>query len=844
MKQLPDLRRLALRPLVLLLFLLVFARSSRADEALASRAKAPLTILQMNDVYSIAPVDGGKAGGLARVAAMAQEMRKTGRHVLVTMSGDFLSPSVASSVFKGRQMIEALNAMPLDLATLGNHEFDMGVPVLRERLKEAKFPILIANILDEETNAPIGNAKPFEVRTFGALKVGFIGLCLTGDEISAANKKGAIFLDPFESAAKYLPQMKAAGADVIVAITHLDYADDVKLARQFPQIDLILGGHDHFAITSVVGGTLISKADSDARTIARHDLNRMAPGAPLERHYELVRVDDKLPEEPRVAAVVAEYEKKLSVELDEPVGRTSSPLDAVAENVRSREVALGNLFADAMRRSTGAEIAILNSGSIRSNRVFPPGVLSRRDVLAMHPFGGTAALVEASGLQVLEALNNGVSKLGEAAGRFPQVSGLSFSIDPDAPVGQRVHDVMVNGAPLEPGRTYKVTISDYMLAGGDGYKVFGASKVLLNPESSPLLVSALEESIRAEGTVAPRVEGRVRLAARGSRVAGGAAGGAARVALAKRPIILDTDMGIDSALGLLYLLKSPGVDLRAVTVANGVAEVGPGTENARRILALTGNAAIPVAAGQAAPLQGNRAFPSFWRTQANTLGGALAKFPSPPTRSASGRAGDLIVSTLSRSAQPVTIVAMGPLTNIALALRKQPRLIGKIKEIIVMGGALKEAGNVDKPFVGIKNSVAEWNFYLDPQAARQVLESGAPIRLLPLDATRSLPISPAFVQRVRESRRDTTSELLLSLLDSVNDGIEGGWYYFWDTLAAVVAARPEVAGSYNARLQVETKDGPTLGQTRSVATGGASVRVGEEVNREAFESDFLKTVLD
>jgi pyrimidine-specific ribonucleoside hydrolase len=253
-----------------------------------------------------------------------------------------------------------------------------------------------------------------------------------------------------------------------------------------------------------------------------------------------------------------------------------------------------------------------------------------------------------------------------------------------------------------------------------------------------------------------------------------------------------------------------------------------------------------VAGGQPAPLVGNRAFPSFWRAQANTLGGALTKFPSPPVKPLAARAEDLLLLQLKESREPVTIVAMGPLTNIALALRKQPAAKAKIKEIIVMGGALKEAGNVDKPFVGIKNSVAEWNFYIDPQAAREVLNSGAPIRLLPLDSTRSLPISPAFVQRVRQSPRDTTSDLLLSLLDAVNDGVEGGWYYFWDTLAAVVAARPEVAGSYNANVQVEIKDGPTLGQTKNVAAGtaGAAVRVGEEVNREAFEADFLKTVLD
>jgi 5'-nucleotidase len=810
---------------------------SHADETLASRAHAPLTILQLNDVYSTTPIDGGKAGGLARVATLANALRAEGRTVITTLSGDFLSPSVSSSVFKGEQMVAALNALPLDFATLGNHEFDFGVPVLRQRMKERKFELLVANIFDAETGRPIGDAKPFVVKEFGTLKVGFIGLCLTGDEISADNKVGAIFKDPFEIAAQTLPQMKAAGADVIVAITHLEYSDDVKLAQRFPEIDLILGGHEHFAITSLVGSTLVSKADSDAKTIARHDLNRLAPGLPLERHFELIPVTDKIADEPSVAKVVAQYEDKLSVELDKPVGKTETPLDAIAENVRAREVALGNLFADAMKEATGADLAILNGGSIRSNRVYEPGVLSRRDVLAMHPFGGSAVLVEADGRAILAALNNGVSKLGESAGRFPQVSGLSFTIDPQKPVGERVQNVLANGQPLDLNRKYKVAVTDYMAKGGDGYKSIADSKLLVNAESSPLLIGALEEKIRKTGTVAPKLEGRIRFA--DARVD-------APEKITKRPLILDTDMGIDSVLGMLYLLKSPTVDLRAVTISHGVADVKAGTQNALRILELTGNRAIPVTAGQSTPLVGQRAFPSFWREQANTLGGegALKMLPDAVAKPFKGSAADLILEQLNRSNEPVTIVAMGPLTNIAQALRKNPQAVKKIGEIIVMGGALKVPGNVDKPFVGIKNSVAEWNFYLDPHAAREVLNSGAPIRLLPLDASQSLPITPAFVQRLREGRRDATSNLLLALLNAVDDGIEGGWYYFWDTLAGVVAARPDVAGSYGARVEVETKDISTLGQTKIVENGGASVRVGEEINRQKFEDDYLKTVLD
>ncbi|MDQ3814757.1 MAG: nucleoside hydrolase [Armatimonadota bacterium] len=800
-----------------------------ADDIPASRTGAPVTFLQINDVYTAAPVDGGKAGGLARVASLAKQFKAEGRTTVMVLPGDFLSPSVASGIFQGKQMVDALNATGLDIATLGNHEFDFGVDVLRQRMKEAKWQWVVSNALDEATGNPLGDAAPYLIRRYGPLNVGYIGLCLTGEEISRDKLIGAKLLDPFETTARLLPVLKEKGADVIVAITHQDYADDRRLAERFPDIDLILGGHEHFPITAMVNRALISKAGSDARFVARLDLNRITPQAPLEKHFELIPITDALPDDPETARVVADYEAKLSKELDVAAGTTRTPLNAVAESVRAGESNLGNLLADAMKANVGADLAILNAGSIRSNRVFPAGSITRRDVLAIHPFGGVVVKVEVSGATVLAALNHGVGRLGESVGRFPQVSGVTFDVDPNAPAGDRVRNARVNGQPLDPQRTYTVAIGDYMLKGGDGYNMFVGSTVLVDPAHGALLITALEDLIRQKGEVAPTVEGRVRIAR------------AVTPATTKRPVILDTDMGIDSVLGMLYLLKAPEVSLRAVTIANGIADVKAGAENALRILELTGHRDIPVASGPPQPLQGARSFPSFWREQANTLGGA--KLPAAVAKLRPESAEDLIIAELEKSAEPVTIVTMGPLTNVALALKKKPDVARKIAEIIVMGGAVAVAGNVDKPFVGIKNSVAEWNFYIDPHAVQQVFASGVPIRLLPLDASRSLPITPAFVDRVRKAPRDATSDLLLALLDAVNDGIEGGWYFFWDTLAAVATAHPEVMGSHEAQLEVVTEEGPTLGQVKPATQGGARVRIGEEVNREAFEEHYLKSVL-
>ena len=465
-----------------------------ADEALGSRQKAQLTLLHLADVYAMSPVDGGKAGGLARVAALKKELAAEKSHVVVTLGGDFLSPSVASSVFQGEQMMESLGAMGLDIATLGNHEFDFGPEILRQRMQQAKWQWVVSNILDAATGEPVGGAAPYLVREYGDLKVGFLGLCLAGEEISPGNRQGFTFVDPFEAAARYVPILESEGVDLIVAVTHLDFADDVRLARRFPQIELVLGGHEHFAITTQVERALITKPGSDARNVARIDVSRPGPDKAVEKHFELIPIEEGLTDDEATAAVVAGWEARLDRELDVVVGTTAEPLDAVAESVRSGESNLGNLMADAMRRETGAEIAILNSGSIRSNRVYPAGDLTRRDLVAMHPFGGVICEVEVAGEVVLAALNNGVGRLGESVGRFPQVSGLRFQVDPERPAGDRVVDVAVGGAPLDPQRNYTVAIGDYMLSGGDGYSMFAAADVRIGPEEGSMLVVALDST--------------------------------------------------------------------------------------------------------------------------------------------------------------------------------------------------------------------------------------------------------------------------------------------------------------------------------------------------------------
>jgi 5'-nucleotidase len=470
------------------------------------RSTAPLTILQLNDVYSTVPVDG--AGGLARVATLKRTLAAEGRTPLLVLAGDFLSSSVASTIFKGEQMIAALNAAGLDLATLGNHEFDFGLDMLRQRMAEARWQWVVSNVVDIETGRPVGGAAPYIVRTFGDLKVGFIGLCLTSGGLTRDRLARIRVIDPLDAAATYLPALEREQVDVVVALTHLTFEEDRALAERFPRIDLIVGGHEHFPIAAVAGRTLISKSGSDAKFVARIDVVRRSPGG-VERFYELVPITDALKEEPETARVVASYEARLGPELDKAIGSSAVPLVGVASTLRASETNLGNMIADVLRAETGAEIAIVNSGGIRGDRTHPPGPLTRRALLEMHPFGNVVCVAAVPGQIVLDALNHGVSLLPAASGQFPQVSGLTFRVEPGAPRGNWVRDVRVGGEPLDLKRVYTLALPDFLLLGGDGYGMFQGQKVVVDAESGTPMAIALENYISERRQVAPTVESRI-----------------------------------------------------------------------------------------------------------------------------------------------------------------------------------------------------------------------------------------------------------------------------------------------------------------------------------------------
>src|SRR6266404_6847797 len=256
--------------LVTILGLVLAASKFRASAQAQRECPVRVTLLQVNDVYQFEPVDGGTRGGLARVLTLRKQIMSESPHALFLLAGDTISPSVESNTYQGKHMIEAWDASGLDYATFGNHEFDFGPDVLRARMRESHFKWLAANVIDKRTGRTFGDMPEFVIREFDGAKIGLFGIVLQETLLTSRPGPDVDILDPCATAAKVVPKIHAAGAQIIVALTHQTIGDDKQFAR-CSGVDVIIGGHEHTLLESMSGHAPIFKMDADARELGRID---------------------------------------------------------------------------------------------------------------------------------------------------------------------------------------------------------------------------------------------------------------------------------------------------------------------------------------------------------------------------------------------------------------------------------------------------------------------------------------------------------------------------------------------------------------------------------------------
>ncbi len=305
----------------------------------------------------------------------------------------------------------------------------------------------------------------------------------------------------------------------------------------------------------------------------------------------------------------------------------------------------------------------------------------------------------------------------------------------------------------------------------------------------------------------------------------------------RRAVVIDTDMASDDWMAILYLLQRTDVTVMAITVAGtGEAHCAPGIRHALGLVALAGYNRIPVACGRETPLRGNHAFPDSWRDGVDNLFGLT--LPEGQNTISNQTAVELLNSVIQSSPYKVTLLTLGPLTNVAEALQNNPSLIDNIEMIYIMGGAVDVPGNIAITGVGIDNEVAEWNIYIDPFAANIVFRSGAPITLVPLDATNHVPLTAGFYDRLRANHKTPEATFVFDLYTKNYWLIEIGTVYFWDQLAATILTDETIATYQNRRLCVIEDEGPESGRVKP-GSECPEIRVALSTDGKRFEQMFL-----
>ena len=455
-------------------------------------------ILHVNDVYQIRP-DGGRAGGIARVAALQQQLQPQYRKLFFTFGGDTLSPSVTSSTFKGKQMIAAWNAAKLDLAVLGNHEFDHGLEVLKTRLQESSFPWLAANVQGRNGEAAgLPNVRPEMIYEVAGMRIAFLGVMT--DEGSHVTRNQAVMQvqPPVAQACNLARQLREQKqADVVVALTHIDLEDDRKLAADCP-VDLILGGHGHFEVIEQVNGKPVAKAGADAGKALLVEFGiDTASHLPGPVAVRLVPLDASVPEVPAVREVARQYEEHLMQALQEPVGRTLRSIDARDQSVRMHQTNAGTLVAEAFRSQLKTDFALVNGGGLRGDRRIPAGVLRRQDIKNLLPFENHVYRLELSGADLLTTLQGLGDNLGKRPlGRYPHVAGMQLTIR-----NGQVTGIHVNGKPIQPGKRYTLAVANFLAEGNDGYLPLKQARRLDKEDNAPLETELLMTYVQQQKLV-------------------------------------------------------------------------------------------------------------------------------------------------------------------------------------------------------------------------------------------------------------------------------------------------------------------------------------------------------
>lgn len=529
------LRKSSILLSILLVVALLVSSVSAQDDTFS------LTIMHTNDEHSWHAPQGNGSGGSALLAAVVKQIRAEGGNSLLIDGGDRFTGTLFHTVHEGQDAVQIMNLLGYDAMTLGNHEFDGNKTkpeILENFVEGVEFPVVTANVTFPEGSPLADGVKPYVILEVGDQQIGIIGLVTPETEILSTPGADIVFDHDLAGITNgIVAELTEQGVNKILLLTHIGIDAAMELAPQISGVDVFVDGHSHSLLSNAYSAGIesypIRVADADGSDIlyvqagekslylGRLDVTFDAEGVVTAGSGDTIALSRYITPDEEMAALVAVLEEPVTVLQEQPINATTDVALVGDRTVcRIEECNLGNVIADAMRAETGAQIAIMNGGGIRAG--IDAGDITLGEVMTVHPFGNTIATFEITGVDIVAALENGVSQIrvedgkvirAGGAGRFPQVSGLRFSFDPNLEAGNRVQSVEVLGedgtySEIDLEATYSVVTNNFVRQGGDGYSMFNENAV--NPyDFGRVDYEALSDYLTDNSPITAETEGRI-----------------------------------------------------------------------------------------------------------------------------------------------------------------------------------------------------------------------------------------------------------------------------------------------------------------------------------------------
>jgi 5'-nucleotidase / UDP-sugar diphosphatase len=514
--------------------------SARAGEG------ARLAVLHINDLHSRveqvgasdascsaeAAADGECFGGYARLATLIRERRAAreaeGLPVVTLDAGDQFQGSLFYTTYRGQAEVAFMNAIGFDAMALGNHEFDDGPDVLAEFVRAAEFPVISGNTQVGAREALAAELAEMVVLDRGGERVAVLSVLTPQTTILASPGPNVTFEDEVAYLRAAVERLKGEGIDRILVLSHVGFRRDREIAAEVDGISVIIGGHSHTLFSNSVEDTPdyatlvdgpsgravpIVQAYAYSRYLGDLVLEFGEDGAVIAATGDTLEVNGTIEPDPVIEARIREMAGPIEELKARPVAELAAAIDGSRESCRSAECEMGNAMTDAMLARVGDEsvtIALQNGGGLRAS--LAEGTVTMGDVLTVLPFQNTLTTLRLSGAEIVAALEHGVNAIEDGAGRFPQVAGLRFRLDPAAEPGARVSEVEVREgegwAPIDPEAEYGVATNNFMAGGGDGYAVLAEARDVY--VSATDLAEVMAAYLAEHSPYAPVLEGRIR----------------------------------------------------------------------------------------------------------------------------------------------------------------------------------------------------------------------------------------------------------------------------------------------------------------------------------------------